>query len=79
MQQYLYEDQYKGKPRKLLILMQPDGTDYRVFCDSNFLGTIKQVIQENVISWKTDYNILKPIAGKIGESITAQQLNNVTK
>lgn len=77
MQQYLYEDQYKGKPRKLLILMQPDGTDYRVFCDSSFLGTIKPVTQENLTIWKTEYNILKPIAAKIGESITAGNHNTL--
>lgn len=75
MQQYLYQDQYKRKLRKLLILRSADGADYRVFCESAFLGTIKSETQENQTRWKTEYNILKPIAAKIGESITTQQLN----
>lgn len=74
MQQYLYEDIYKGQPRKLLILMPQEGTDYRVFCESNFLGSVRLITGDNGIAvWKTDYNILKPIALKIGQSIELQQ------
>jgi|GEM_PF-2589483 len=70
MQEYIYEDQYKGKTRKLLILMTPNGQDYRVFCDSNFMGSITTVqnAAEKTI-WKSEYNILKPIVSKIGEHI----------
>ena len=73
MQQYQYDDHYKGKPRKLLILMPPDGIDYRVFCDASFLGTIKPVTVNDQTTWKTEYNMLKPIAGKIGAHIEAEQ------
>lgn len=75
MQQYTYEDQYQGKPRKLLILIAADGTEYRVFCDSSFLGILKPVAGADGLSttWKTDYNILKPIAAKIGAAINQQQ------
>jgi len=67
MQEYIYEDQYKGKPRKLLILLSPGGQDYRVFCDANFLGSITAVQHEDdTIIWKSDYNILKPVVSKIG-------------
>lgn len=73
MQQFVYEDQYKGKPRKLLILMPQDGLDYRVFCDSIFLGSIRPVKDNNEITtWKTEYNILKPVAAKICEFILLQ-------
>lgn len=73
MQQFIYEDQYKGKPRKLLILMPQDGLEYRVFCDSVFLGSIRLVKDSlMVMSWKTEYNLLKPIAAKIGEFILLQ-------
>jgi len=75
MQQYQYEDVYKGKPRKLLILSPKDGTDYRVFCESLFLGTIKHVIDLNAVNnWKTEYNILKPIVQKIGKYIESQDI-----
>lgn len=73
MQQYIYEDQYRGKPRKLLILTPSDGTAYRVFCDADFLGSITPVADDHAgITWKTEYNILKPIAAKIGEHIASQ-------
>jgi hypothetical protein len=78
MQQYTFEDQYKGKPRKLLILMPQDGLDYRVFCDASFLGSIRPVQDDNGVTWKTEYNILKPVAKKIGESIESQQRSAVT-
>lgn len=71
MQQYQYEDVYKGKPRKLLILMPQNGQDYRVFCESEFLGSIKAVQEDPAVAvlWKTDYNILKPISSKLGKHI----------
>jgi hypothetical protein len=70
--QYIYEDQYKGKPRKLLIFPPNEGNDYRVFFEANFLGSITPALTEDgMLIWKTEYNILKPIAGKIGQYIEA--------
>lgn len=69
MQQYEYHDIYKGKPRKLLILIPPDGLDFRVFCESDFLGSLQFVQDGDAIVWKSAYNILKPIAAKIGAHI----------
>lgn len=70
MEQYTYEDQYKGKPRKLLILLSPGAEEYRIFCDADFLGSIKPAESaDQEIKWKTEYNILKPIADKIGSYI----------
>jgi len=68
--QYIYEDHYRGKIRKLLILVPREGSDYRVFHDSDFLGSIKPVdTGSGGILWKTEYNMLKPIALKIGAYI----------
>ncbi|MET1055236.1 MAG: hypothetical protein ABWY16_08000 [Pedobacter sp.] len=72
--QYIYEDQYKGKARKLLIFPPNEGQDYRVFCQGSFLGSIRPVTGgDEAVIWKTEYNILKPIAGKIGEFIATSQ------
>lgn len=53
--------------------MPPDGIDYRVFCDASFLGTIKPVTVNDQTTWKTEYNMLKPIAARIGACIEAEQ------
>ena len=54
--------------------MPQDGLDYRVFCDSIFLGSIRPVKDNTeVVTWKTEYNILKPIAAKIGDYILLQE------
>lgn len=75
MQQYIYEDEYRGKSRKLLILFSAESREYRVFCESQFLGLIKSDLGINDgISWKTDYNILKPIVGKIGSYIESCEI-----
>lgn len=72
MQQYIYDDQYKGQPRTLLILKQADGQDYRVFNGAQFLGAIQALRNDETGTvWKTEYNILKPIANKIGAFIEA--------
>lgn len=71
MQQYIYEDQYKGKPRELLILSPAEGTEYRVFCEGAFLGSVKQLQVGTKTDWKTEYNILKPVAAKIGAYISS--------
>jgi hypothetical protein len=75
MQQYIYEDRFKGKPRQLLILTVTEGEEYRVFCDSNFLGILKQTLTDDGSEsiWLTEYNILKPIAAKIGGFIISCQ------
>jgi hypothetical protein len=68
--QYIYEDLYRGKIRKLLILTPHEGTDYRVFHDADFLGSIRPVkTGSDGMTWKTEYNILKPIVIKMGEYI----------
>ena len=72
MQQYEYEDVYKGKPRKLLILKPQEGADYRVFCEASFLGTITLLIEDSSSTWKSEYNLLKPIVKKIGEYIESK-------
>jgi len=72
MQQYEYEDIYKGKPRKLLILKPQEGTDYRVFCEASFLGTITMVTEDSSSTWKSEYNLLKPVVKKIGDYIQSQ-------
>lgn len=69
MQQYEYIDIYKGKPRKLLILIPHEGLDFRVFCEADFLGSIRCEQDGDASIWKTDYNILKPIVSKIGAHI----------
>jgi len=70
MEQYTFEDLYKGKPRKLLILMPQDGQHYRVFCEANFMGVITaERNAADVVIWRSDYNILKPIVSKIGAHI----------
>lgn len=69
MEQYSYEDEYRGQKRKLLILSGEEDTSYRVFSDAKFIGSISFVINNEKVSWKTEYNILKPIASKIGEWI----------
>jgi hypothetical protein len=69
MKQYEYEDIFKGKPRKLLILKPTEGTTYRVFCEASFLGTITPGAVEASSLWTTEYNLLKPIVKKIGEHI----------
>jgi len=78
MQQYIFIDQYKGQPRKLLILTQQSRVEYRVFCESNFLGSIQVVTENDVVSWKSDYNMLKPIVSKIRSHIeTVEQKQSV--
>jgi len=53
-----------------MIFPPNEGEAYRVFCDASFLGTITPVMNEDkVLIWKTAYNILKPIAAKIGAHI----------
>ncbi|MBB5636302.1 hypothetical protein HDF26_003241 [Pedobacter cryoconitis] len=69
MEQYIYEDEYRGQKRKLLILSVEDGSGYRVFLEAKFIGLITPVVNEETLSWQTDYNILKPIVKKIGEWI----------
>jgi len=78
MQQYTYEDQYRGQARKLLILSADDGIAYRVFCDANFYGSITSKLREDGGKvWKTDFNILKPIVSKIGLFIESQSDQDV--
>jgi len=78
MQQYTYEDQYRGQARKLLILSADDGIAYRVFCDANFYGSITSQLREDGGKvWKTDFNILKPIVSKIGLFIESQSDQDV--
>jgi len=78
MQQYTYEDQYRGQTRKLLILSAGDGVAYRVFCGADFYGSITlQVAASGERIWKTDFNILKPIASKIGLFIESQYAEDV--
>lgn len=68
--QYLYEDQYKGKKRTLQIFSPTDGDSYRVFCEASFLGSITPVRNEDEsVTWKTEYNIIKPVARQIGQYI----------
>jgi hypothetical protein len=69
MTQYEYEDIFKGRPRKLLILKPAEGTIYRVFCEASFLGSIMPDPDESPGLWKTEYNLLKPIVKKIGQHI----------
>lgn len=69
MEQYTYEDEYRGQKRKLLILSGEEDTGYRVFLDAKFIGSISYEINNEKVVWKTEYNILKPIATKIGEWI----------
>lgn len=69
MEQYIYEDEYRGQKRKLLIISGEDDTSYRVFLDAKFIGAISPEISDELIIWKTEYNILKPIVNKIGNWI----------
>ncbi|MBB6500595.1 hypothetical protein [Pedobacter cryoconitis] len=69
MEQYIYEDEYRGQKRKLLILSVADSSGYRVFCETKFIGSINPVSNETGLVWKTEYDVLKPIARKIGEWI----------
>jgi hypothetical protein len=72
MQQHFYEDQFRGKRRKLVIFRPEYGNEYRVFCDGGFIGSINSCVEEGTsIIWKSDYSILKPIALHIGKSIEA--------
>jgi hypothetical protein len=73
MSQFIYNDLHKGKPRTLLILKVAETEEYRVFCESVLLGILRaeRGSDGSGILWKTEYNILKPIAGKIGLSIAA--------
>lgn len=73
MQQYEYSDQYRGKPRRLLILKPDDGSDCRVFCEGAFIGSMRLIVHpEASDSWQTDYNTLKPIVTAIGKFIGEQ-------
>ncbi|AMQ00197.1 hypothetical protein AY601_3329 [Pedobacter cryoconitis] len=69
MEQYNYEDEYRGQKRKFLILSGEENTIYRVFSEARFIGSISHEIDNEKVIWKTEYNILKPIATKIGEWI----------
>lgn len=69
MEQYSYEDEYRGQKRNLLILSGEDDTSYRVFLDAKFIGSICHEINNELVIWKTEYNILKPIVTKIGKWI----------
>jgi len=69
MEQYIYEDEYRGQKRNLLIISGEDDTSYRVFLDAKFIGAISHEISDELVIWKTEYNILKPIANKIGKWI----------
>jgi hypothetical protein len=72
--QYIYEDQYKGKLRTLLIIASTEGNDYRIFCDGSFLGSISAAkSQDEAIIWHTDYNILKPVVKNIGAYIDSHE------
>ena len=77
MEQVEYKDIYKGKPRKLLILKPQEGTDYRVFCESSFIGLISNEQEGEISIWKTEYNLLKPVVKKIGLYI--ESLNTITQ
>ncbi|KIO75723.1 hypothetical protein TH53_19070 [Pedobacter lusitanus] len=69
MEQYIYEDEYRGQKRKLLILSGEDGSGYRVFLQAKFIGLICPEVNKDIVIWRTDYDILKPIVRKIGEWI----------
>lgn len=70
MEQYMYEDEYRGKWRKLLIVYSAGSDEYRVFQESQLLGLIRYVNEEaDFCGWKTEYNVLKPIVAKIGAHI----------
>lgn len=72
--QYIYEDQYRGKLRKLVIFPPNEGQEYRVFCETNFIGSITPVSGDNnTLIWKTAYDILKPLARKLGVMIEGFQ------
>jgi len=73
MEQIEYEDIYKGKPRKLVILNPLGGTTYRVFCEASFVGTITVTENEGSFEWQSDYNLLKPVVKKIGHFIEELQ------
>lgn len=69
MEQYSYEDEYRGQKRKFLILSGEENNIYRVFSEARFIGSISHESHNEKVIWKTEYNILKPIATKIGEWI----------
>ena len=69
MEQYSYEDEYRGQKRKFLILSGEENNIYRVFSEARFIGSISHKFHNEKVIWKTEYNILKPIATKIGEWI----------
>lgn len=70
MQQYIYKDIFKGKARELLIVSKENSTEYRIFCDGSLLGILlKDIASQPEPKWTTVYNILKPIAGRIGQFI----------
>lgn len=70
MQQYIYKDIFKGKARELLIIGKEDSNEYRIFCDGSLLGILlKDTENQPEPKWTTVYNILKPIAARIGQFI----------
>jgi len=70
VQQYIYKDIFKGKARELLIIGKEDNTEYRIFCDGSLLGILlKDTVSQPEAKWTTVYNVLKPIAGRIGHFI----------
>ena len=73
MQQYIYDDRYRGQVRKLLILGTAGGQEYRVFHETAFMGVLKMEEEDGApTAWKTEYNLLKPIAAKIGAFIMSE-------
>jgi hypothetical protein len=68
--QYIYKDIFKGKARELLIIGKEDSSEYRIFCDGSLLGILlKDTESQPEPKWTTVYNILKPVAGRIGQFI----------
>lgn len=67
MAQIEYKDIFKGKPRTLLIL--ESDTDYRIFCENAFVGSLTFADTDGAGRWTTVYNLLKPIAVKLGAHI----------
>lgn len=70
MKQYIYNDIFKGKARELLIIGQMDRAEYRVYCENNMIGImLKDPSKPLEQQWSTVYNLLKPIAKKLGKHI----------
>lgn len=63
--QYIYNDHFRGQPRKLLILVAAEGMEYRVFNGADFMGSIRLTGEERSAVWKSEYNQLKPLVSKI--------------